>query len=188
MRKCSILEEDTKFKLKQLDQARLDFSNLEAVRKLKDRAHGHEFSQLFEESYVALEDYVKSLEAELEQRRQLTQVLELAEVFYDNQYHDAAVVADAYLKFGHRVKGMKQRAKEFLENMPEENVPSVDVEDAPSPGNTPPHMRGAETMSSEVNIFYSSFVYTWQFIACMFLFLLNSPIILIIRSFIVSMV
>ena len=61
---------------------------------LTDKAHGKEFSIQFEESCVKLEEYVEILADEITERKTLIQLTEISEMFYDEQYREAKIVAN----------------------------------------------------------------------------------------------
>ena len=138
------LETETSAKFAQLDAGRLDSNVSEALRHLKDREHGSEFKQQFEDACAKLEEYVVALEREVTERARLTDNLRIAQAYYEAQFGDVKVVVTAYRRYGQMIEKMKHRLVAKMDALPEEFVPSVDVEDAPSPGNTPPQLRHGE--------------------------------------------
>ncbi|CAE1326432.1 Regulation of nuclear pre-mRNA domain-containing protein 2 [Acanthosepion pharaonis] len=135
----SKLEAEGELKLMQLSTLRLDASNLEAVKQLKDRAHGKEFSRQFEDACNKLEDYVVSLQKEIDHRTAMITMLEQSELFYEDQYREAKIVANAYKNFGSRVAIVKKKLDELKLTLPDPPSPMPSpTPDAPSPGSTPP--------------------------------------------------
>ncbi|XP_005098576.1 regulation of nuclear pre-mRNA domain-containing protein 2 isoform X2 [Aplysia californica] len=132
---------EIQMKVSQLSHLRLDASSIEAIKHLKDRAHGNDFSSHFEDSCMKLEDLVKRQAQHLEDQRALLDTLQTSETFYEEQYREAKIVANAYKNFGARINNMKKRLDELKKSMPEPDspIPSPDI-NAPSPGNTPPHV------------------------------------------------
>lgn len=59
-----------------------------------DRAHGKEFSRQFEDACNKLEDYVVSLQKEIDHRTAMITMLEQSELFYEDQYREAKIVAN----------------------------------------------------------------------------------------------
>ncbi|KAJ8304572.1 hypothetical protein KUTeg_018155 [Tegillarca granosa] len=130
------LEGEVELKGKQLSNLKLDASSIEAIKQLKDKAHGKQFSQQFEDSCFKLEDFVTSIEKEIEEQQSMIEVLEQSEMFYDEQYREAKIVANAYKNFGTRINNLKKKLDDLKESLPSP-IPSPSS-DAPSPGNTPP--------------------------------------------------
>ncbi|XP_060565021.1 regulation of nuclear pre-mRNA domain-containing protein 2-like isoform X2 [Ruditapes philippinarum] len=146
-------EGDVTLKAKQLAALRIDATNIEAVKQLKDRSHGNEFCRQFEESCVKIEDYVAMLEKEIRQRRVVLSMCDNAEDFYCTQFDEAKVVANAYKNFGARVTNMKKRVDDMKKIIPSTPSPMPSpTADAPSPGNTPPllNMDDNETVDMEI--------------------------------------
>ncbi|KAK7116386.1 regulation of nuclear pre-mRNA domain-containing protein 2-like isoform X2 [Littorina saxatilis] len=120
-------------KVRQLSHLKLDASSIEAIKQLKDRAHGNEFSTQFEESCLRLEDAVKGLEKKIGEQRDVLSQLTTSEYFYDQQYREAKIVANAYKNYGSRINTMKRKVDDLVRSLP-----SSPSREAPSPGNTPP--------------------------------------------------
>ncbi|XP_070541993.1 regulation of nuclear pre-mRNA domain-containing protein 2-like [Ptychodera flava] len=137
--KFTRLEGEVELKQKQLLNSKVDVTNTEALRQLKDRNDGKRFSQQFEEGANKLEDFIKSQEKEIEERTKLVVLLEQSEIFYEAQYSEAKIVANAYRNFGTRVSSLKKRLDELKKFLPDPSspIPSPTI-DAPSPGATPP--------------------------------------------------
>nr|KAG5695497.1 hypothetical protein BaRGS_008000 [Batillaria attramentaria] len=143
-------EGDVEVKVRQLSHLKLDASSIEAIKQLKDRAHGNEFSTHFEESCQRLEEAVKGLEKKQQEQKDLLSLLRISEYFYDEQNREARIVANAYKNFGSRINSMKRRLDELKRALPSP-VPSPSL-DAPSPGNTPPHLLESNTMPVDMDI------------------------------------
>ncbi|KAL8602315.1 hypothetical protein ACOMHN_022828 [Nucella lapillus] len=135
-------EAEMEFKVRQLSHLKLDASSIEAVKQLKDRAHGNEFSTQFEDSCVRLEEAMKCLEKKKGEQRDLLGELHVGEYFYDQQFREAKIVANAYKNYGSRINTMKRRLDELMRVLPSPSPPlsppAPGMDDAPSPGNTPP--------------------------------------------------
>ncbi|KAK7011650.1 regulation of nuclear pre-mRNA domain-containing protein 2 [Biomphalaria glabrata] len=140
-------ETDIKFRVSQLSHLKLDASSIEAVKQLKDRAHGNDFSSQFEDSCTKLEDLVKRQTQHLQDQKALLEILNTSETFYEEQYREAKIVANAYKNFGARINNMKKKLDELKMKYPaaESPIPSPDI-NAPSPGNTPPHISNSGYM------------------------------------------
>ncbi|KAL4227712.1 Regulation of nuclear pre-mRNA domain-containing protein 2 [Mactra antiquata] len=147
------VEGEVTLKAKQLAALRIDATNIEAVKQLKDRSHGNEFCRQFEESCVKIEDYVAMLEKEIKQRSIVLAICDEAENFYCTQFDEATLVAYAYKNFGARVNNMKKRVDDMKKIIPAtpSPVPSPSA-DAPSPGNSPPllNMDDNETVDMDL--------------------------------------
>lgn len=59
-----------------------------------DKAHGKQFSQQFEDSCSKLENYVSSAEQQIMEQKVMIEMLEQSQVFYDEQYREARIVAN----------------------------------------------------------------------------------------------
>ncbi|CAG5132002.1 unnamed protein product [Candidula unifasciata] len=138
------MELEIQLKASQLSHLKFDVSNLDAVKHLKDRAHGNDYSNQFEDSCSKLEDLVKRQTRHIEDQQAMIETLRLSETFYEEQYREAKIVANAYKNFGARINNMKKKLDELKRTFPEEESPvsSPDV-NAPSPGNTPPYIASA---------------------------------------------
>lgn len=60
---------------------------------LDDDISEEEYSDRLEQMSRCLNEYVFGLDSELTQRKLMLQLLELSEMYYDDQYSDALVVA-----------------------------------------------------------------------------------------------
>lgn len=91
-------EDDVELRHRQVSSLRLDASDLEAIKKLKDRAQGEQFVRQFEASCVKLEEFVRAVEKEMKDRAALVELLEQSELFYDAQHGEAKIVANVRLR------------------------------------------------------------------------------------------
>ena len=60
--------------------------------KFKDKNQCAKFKVEFENSCIKLEEYIKRLESQAKNRKQLVQLMEQSEIFYDAQFKDAEMV------------------------------------------------------------------------------------------------
>ncbi|XP_038076989.1 proline-rich protein 36-like isoform X2 [Patiria miniata] len=143
-------EGEVELKYRQLGMLNVDVASTETIMQLKDRAGGKRFSQQFEDSAVKLEDYVTSLTKEVELRRKLFDLLQKSEIFYEAQFGEAKIVANAYKNFGMRVASLKKRLEEHKALLPDSfsPIPSPTM-DAPSPGATPPRDPNSDSIEVE---------------------------------------
>ncbi|XP_074651428.1 uncharacterized protein LOC141906116 isoform X2 [Tubulanus polymorphus] len=113
--------------MKELNASRLrfDINTVEEVKRLKDRSHGYDFARQFEESCNKLEDYVKYLEKVAGDRESLLLMLDTSEMYYDAQYGEAKVVANAYRNFGSRINRQRKHLDETRRKLPEPKPQSV---------------------------------------------------------------
>ncbi|XP_038643209.1 regulation of nuclear pre-mRNA domain-containing protein 2-like isoform X2 [Scyliorhinus canicula] len=128
-------EDEREFKEKQLGSLRVDVCSTETLKRLKDRAGGKRFSKDFEESSSKLEDFCSELEREVKKTPPLIEALENAEVFYEAQYKEVKIVANAYKTFANRVNNLKKKLDQLKTTLPdpdESPIPSPNM-DAPSP-------------------------------------------------------
>ncbi|XP_033634094.1 formin-like protein 20 [Asterias rubens] len=143
-------EGEVELKFRQLGMFSVDVASTETIMQLKDRAGGKRFSQQFEDSAVKLEGYVASLTKEVELRRKLFDLLQKSEIFYEAQYGEAKIVANAYTNFGMRVASLKKRLEEHKLLLPDSYSPMPSpTMDAPSPGATPPRDPNLDTVEVE---------------------------------------
>ncbi|XP_061109890.1 LOW QUALITY PROTEIN: regulation of nuclear pre-mRNA domain-containing protein 2a [Conger conger] len=139
--------EDTELKEKQLAALRVDVCSTEALKRLKDKAGGKKFSKDFEEGSTKLQDFVGFLEKQLKGGPPLLEALSNADVFYEMQYKEVKIIANAYKTFANRVTHLKRKLdalKSTLPGLDDSPVPSPS-EDAPSPtgSESPFHGMGA---------------------------------------------
>ncbi|XP_078686230.1 uncharacterized protein LOC144918958 isoform X1 [Branchiostoma floridae x Branchiostoma belcheri] len=103
------------------------------------RQGGKKFSEEFDEATVKLEEFVKSMDKQLAERKKMVELVEQAEIFYSTQHSEAKIVANAYKNFGTRISNFKKRIDQYKKDLPDPDSPIPSPsEDAPSPGSTPP--------------------------------------------------
>ncbi|XP_072094326.1 regulation of nuclear pre-mRNA domain-containing protein 2a isoform X2 [Mobula birostris] len=145
-------EDEREFKEKQLGTLRVDVCSTETLKRLKDRAGGKRFSKDFEESSSKLEDFCTELEREVKKTPPLIEALENAEIFYEAQYKEVKIVANAYKTFANRVNNLKKKLDQLKTTLPdpdESPIPSPSM-DAPSPTGSESPVRPTEEAVSEV--------------------------------------
>ncbi|XP_034954003.2 regulation of nuclear pre-mRNA domain-containing protein 2 isoform X2 [Zootoca vivipara] len=128
-------EDQIELKEKQLSTMRVDVCSTETLKCLKDKTGGKKFSKEFEEASAKLEEFVNSLGKQVKSGPSLTEVLENAGIFYEAQYKEVKVVANAYKTFANRVNNLKKKLDQLKATLPdpeESPVPSPSM-DAPSP-------------------------------------------------------
>ncbi|XP_078062084.1 regulation of nuclear pre-mRNA domain-containing protein 2-like, partial [Mustelus asterias] len=144
-------EDEREFKEKQLGSLRVDVCSTETLKRLKDRAGGKRFSKDFEESSSKLEDFCAELEREVKKTPPLIEALENAEIFYEAQYKEVKIVANAYKTFANRVNNLKKKLDQLKTTLPdpdESPIPSPSM-DAPSPTGSESPVRPAEEPVAE---------------------------------------
>ncbi|XP_061530188.1 regulation of nuclear pre-mRNA domain-containing protein 2 [Phycodurus eques] len=131
--KQAVTEED--FREKQLAALRLDICSAEAHKRLKDKAGGNKFAKDFEDGSQKLQEFVGFLEEELKTGPPLLDALGNADIFYEMQYKEVKIVANAYSAFANRVAVLKRKLDSLKSTLPgpeDSPIPSPS-EDAPSP-------------------------------------------------------
>ncbi|XP_067878597.1 regulation of nuclear pre-mRNA domain-containing protein 2-like [Heterodontus francisci] len=144
-------EDEREFKEKQLGALRVDVCSTETLKRLKDRAGGKRFSKDFEESSSKLEDFCAELEREVKKTPPLIEALENAEIFYEAQYKEVKIVANAYKTFANRVNNLKKKLDQLKTTLPdpdESPIPSPSM-DAPSPTGSESPVRPVEEVVTE---------------------------------------
>lgn len=136
--KRSLVEVD--LREKQLAAMRMDICNSETLRKLKDKAGGKKFSRDFEEGNVQLLEFVKFLESQNKTAEPILEALSNADIFYEMQYKEVKIVANAYQTFAHRVNHLKRK----LDSL-KATLPSLDDSPLPSPSADAPSPTGSES-------------------------------------------
>nr|XP_039315894.1 regulation of nuclear pre-mRNA domain-containing protein 2 isoform X6 [Saimiri boliviensis boliviensis] len=148
-------EDQIELKEKQLSTMRVDVCSTETLKCLKDKTGGKKFSKEFEEASSKLEEFVNGLDKQVKNGPSLTEALENAGIFYEAQYKEVKVVANAYKTFANRVNNLKKKLDQLKSTLPdpeESPVPSPSM-DAPSPtGSESPFqgMGGEELQSPTV--------------------------------------
>ncbi|XP_074543491.1 regulation of nuclear pre-mRNA domain-containing protein 2a [Halichoeres trimaculatus] len=138
--------EDVDLREKQLAAMRVDICSTEALRKLKDKAGGKKFSKDFEEGSAQLQEFVKFLDRESKKGPPLMEALSSADIFYEMQYKEVKIVANAYQTFANRVTHLKRKLDALKANLPdldESPIPSPSA-DAPSPTGSESPFHGME--------------------------------------------
>uniref|UniRef100_H3AN60 Regulation of nuclear pre-mRNA domain-containing protein 2 n=1 Tax=Latimeria chalumnae TaxID=7897 RepID=H3AN60_LATCH len=128
-------EDQVGLKEKQLATMRVDVCSTETLKRLKDKAGGKKFSKDFEEASSKLEEFVTGLDKQVKTGPPLVEALENAAVFYEAQYKEVKVVANAYKTFANRVSNLKKKLDQLKASLPdpeESPIPSPSI-DAPSP-------------------------------------------------------
>ncbi|XP_044738871.1 uncharacterized protein LOC123300368 isoform X2 [Chrysoperla carnea] len=134
---CTRLEEDTDLKLKRMkeNEHKLLCDDPDAVvASLKDRQRVEDVEKEVEDSIKLVDAVMGALKAEISARKHLLNLLTQADNFYRTQRGEVKVVSNAYKNFGLRVKNLKKRLDEMLqdESRWSSPIPSPDV-NAPSP-------------------------------------------------------
>uniref|UniRef100_A0A3Q3KX19 Regulation of nuclear pre-mRNA domain-containing protein 2 n=1 Tax=Mastacembelus armatus TaxID=205130 RepID=A0A3Q3KX19_9TELE len=127
--------EEVDLREKQLAAMRVDIFSSDALKKLKDKAGGKKFSKDFEEGSAQLQEFVKFFEKQSKTGPPLLEALSNADIFYEMQYKEVKIVANAYQTFANRVTHLKRKLdtlKATLPDLDESPIPSPSA-DAPSP-------------------------------------------------------
>lgn len=131
--KQAVAEEQ--FREKQLSALRVDVCSTEALKRLKDKAGGNKFAKDFDEGSLKLQEFVSFLEKEMKKGPPLLESLGNADIFYEMQYKEVKIVANAYSAFANRVASLKRKLDSLKATLPgseDSPIPSPS-EDAPSP-------------------------------------------------------
>ncbi|XP_058790211.1 uncharacterized protein LOC131663689 isoform X2 [Phymastichus coffea] len=132
MRSCATLEQATDARLRDLKDCSVDIDSVEELRSsLKDRRRVEDAEKDVDLAARNIENYVRSLEAEIRERKQVLDLLEQADQFYETQKGEVKIVVNAYRNFGSRVKNLKKKLDELLPKLASP-LPSPDI-NAPSP-------------------------------------------------------
>ncbi|XP_056154292.1 regulation of nuclear pre-mRNA domain-containing protein 2a [Lampris incognitus] len=147
--------EEVELKEKQLAAMRVDVCSSDALKKLKDKAGGKKFSKDFEEGSAKLQDFVKFLDQQSKGGLPLLEVLGNADIFYEMQYQEVKIVANAYQTFANRVSHLKRKLdslKATLPDLDESPIPSPSA-DAPSPtgSESPFHGLGISNLDPDLD-------------------------------------
>lgn len=88
------LEDDTDYKLKTLQESEINIIDIEPLReRLKDRQHGNDFINDFEDGRKRMEQYIKALDREIGKRRQVVELLQQGKKYYESLLGEADIVA-----------------------------------------------------------------------------------------------
>uniref|UniRef100_A0A1A8P990 Regulation of nuclear pre-mRNA domain-containing protein 2 n=1 Tax=Nothobranchius pienaari TaxID=704102 RepID=A0A1A8P990_9TELE len=143
--KRAVAEEE--FRQKQVASLRLDVCNTEAFKRLKDKAGGNKFAKDFEDGTGKLQEFVSFLEKELKTGPALLEALENADIFYETQYKEVKIVANAYNAFANRVTNLKRK----LDSL-KATLPGAEDSPIPSPSEDAPSPTGSESPFLEVGV------------------------------------
>ncbi|KAA0702889.1 Regulation of nuclear pre-mRNA domain-containing protein 2 [Triplophysa tibetana] len=132
--------EESDLREKQLAALRVDVCSIEALKRLKDKAGGNKFSKDFEEGSTKLQEFVTFLEGQVKSGPSLQDALGNADIFYEMQYKEVKIVANAYKAFGNRVSGLKRKLDAL-----KATLPSLDYSPIPSPSEDAPSPTGSES-------------------------------------------
>ncbi|XP_059363279.1 regulation of nuclear pre-mRNA domain-containing protein 2-like [Carassius carassius] len=125
---------------KQLAALRVDVCSTEALKRLKDKAGGNKFSKDFEEGSTKLQEFVTFLEGQIKAGPPLLEALGNADIFYEMQYKEVKIVANAYKAFANRVSSLKRKLDAL-----KTTLPSLDDSPIPSPSEDAPSPTGSES-------------------------------------------
>lgn len=133
---------------KQLAAMRVNICSSDALRKLKDKAGGKKFSKDFEEGNAQLQDFVKFLERQNKTTTEpILEALANANIFYEMQYKEVKIVANAYQTFANRVSHLKRK----LDSL-KATLPSLDESPLPSPTADAPSPTGSESPFHSITV------------------------------------
>ncbi|XP_016342577.1 regulation of nuclear pre-mRNA domain-containing protein 2-like [Sinocyclocheilus anshuiensis] len=125
---------------KQLAALRVDVCSTEALKRFKDKAGGNKFSEDFEEGSTKLQEFVTFLEGQIKAGPPLLEALGNADIFYQMQYKEVKIVANAYKAFANRVSSLKRKLDAL-----KATLPSLDDSPIPSPSEDAPSPTGSES-------------------------------------------
>lgn len=138
--------EELDLREKQLAAMRVDICSSDALKRLKDKAGGKKFSKDFEEGSAQLQEFVKFYEKQIKTGPAVMESLSNADIFYEMQYKEVKIVANAYQTFANRVSHLKRKLdtlKATLPDLDESPIPSPSA-DAPSPTGSESPFHGLE--------------------------------------------
>ncbi|KAF0024590.1 hypothetical protein F2P81_023392 [Scophthalmus maximus] len=138
--------EEVDMREKQLAAMRVNICSSDALKKLKDKAGGKKFSKDFEEGNAQLQEFVKFFDKESKIGPPVLEALSNADIFYEMQYKEVKIVANAYQTFANRVSHLKRKLdslKATLPDLDESPIPSPSA-DAPSPTGSESPFHGLE--------------------------------------------
>ncbi|XP_041843283.1 regulation of nuclear pre-mRNA domain-containing protein 2 [Melanotaenia boesemani] len=149
--KRAVAEEE--FREKQLAALRVDVCSTEALKRLKDKAGGNKFAKDFEDGSLKLQEFVSFLEKELKTGPPLMDVLGNADIFYETQYKEVKIVANAYNAFANRVTSLKRKLDSLKSTLPgpEDSPLPSPSEDAPSPTGSDSPFLGLDVGRAQVD-------------------------------------
>lgn len=88
---------DSSLSKSQVEATRILDINLDHIKQYRDKHQCAKFKTEFENSCLKLEEYIKKLVAQQEQRKLLVKLMEQSEIFYDAQFKDAKTVFNVRL-------------------------------------------------------------------------------------------
>lgn len=141
--------EEVDIREKQLTAMRVDICSSDALKKLKDKAGGKKFSRDFEEGSAQLQEFVKFFDKQNKTGPPLQEALRNADIFYEMQYKEVKIVANAYQTFANRVSHLKRKLdslKATLPDLDDSPIPSPSA-DAPSPTGSESPFHGMDLAS-----------------------------------------
>ncbi|XP_049606913.1 regulation of nuclear pre-mRNA domain-containing protein 2a [Syngnathus scovelli] len=139
--------EDVDLREKQLAAMRVDICSSETLKKLKDKAGGKKFSRDFEEGNTQLQEFVKFFDKQNKTGPLLLEALSNADIFYEMQYKEVKIVANAYQTFANRVNNLKRK----LDNL-KATLPDLDDSPIPSPSADAPSPTGSESPFHDLEV------------------------------------
>eukprot|EP00794_Sanderia_malayensis_P010009 gene10009-11032_t len=105
------LESEIRKQQNQMATLRVDASDLEAVKQVKDRSGVNKFVKEFEESKEKLDLHCNTMSRCINEKRSLIDMLYHSDSYYDAAYEEAKVIVHAYKKFGNRLSSMKRKVE-----------------------------------------------------------------------------
>ncbi|XP_017275188.1 regulation of nuclear pre-mRNA domain-containing protein 2a [Kryptolebias marmoratus] len=132
--------EEVDIREKQLAAMRVDIFSSDALKKLKDKAGGKKFSRDFEEGSAQLQEFIRFYEQQSKTGPPLLEALSNADIFYEMQYKEVKIVANAYQTFANRVSHLKRKLDAL-----KSSVPDLDDSPIPSPSADAPSPTGSES-------------------------------------------
>uniref|UniRef100_A0A674CMC0 Regulation of nuclear pre-mRNA domain-containing protein 2 n=1 Tax=Salmo trutta TaxID=8032 RepID=A0A674CMC0_SALTR len=145
--------EEVELKEKQLAAMRVDVCSTEDLKRLKDKAGGKRHSKDFEDGSAKLKEFVAFLDRQIKGGSPLLNALGNADIFYEMQYKEVKIVANAYKTFANRVSHLKRKLdslKATLPDLDESPLPSPSM-DAPSPNGSESPFRGLADPESDLD-------------------------------------
>uniref|UniRef100_A0A3Q3QNR4 Regulation of nuclear pre-mRNA domain-containing protein 2 n=1 Tax=Monopterus albus TaxID=43700 RepID=A0A3Q3QNR4_MONAL len=137
--------EEVDLREKQLAAMRVDICSSNALKKLKDKAGGKKFSKDFEEGSTQLQEFVKFFDKQIKTGPTFLQALSNADIFYEMQYKEVKIVANAYQTFANRVSHLKRKLDSLKSTLPD-----LDDSPLPSPSADAPSPMGSESSFHEL--------------------------------------
>jgi hypothetical protein len=92
------LEKETQLKRNAVDATRILEITSEHIKQYRDKNQCLQFKQEFQNSCLKVDEYIKQISLQIDEREQLTKLLEQSEIFYDAQYKDAKLVVNVSVR------------------------------------------------------------------------------------------